>query len=146
MPAVLDRPDALAAELACLRQQIIERAPLRADRPVGDHAAGRRVDRADRMRCLCVSAPITIISHRSLLEIGINEQITGRHISVGAMPRSYQVTPAILERRRATQPPTVRPKADTRLTDQPAAEPRTYRSCRTPPPDSRTLSLRSRLS
>jgi len=43
--------------------------------------------------------------------VGItDEQIVGGHISVGAMPRSYQVTPAILERRRATQPPTVRPK------------------------------------
>ncbi len=61
------------------------------------------------------------------------------------MPRSYQVTPAILERRRATQPPTVRPRADTRLTGQPAAEPRTYRSCRTPPPDTSTFSLRSGL-
>jgi len=62
------------------------------------------------------------------------------------MPRSYQVTPEILERRRATQPPTVRPTVNTRLKGQPAAEPRTYRSRRTPPPDPKTFSLRSRLS
>ncbi|MCA1701185.1 MAG: hypothetical protein LC790_20720, partial [Actinobacteria bacterium] len=44
--------------------------------------------------------------------VGITDkQIVGGHISVGAMPRSYQVTPAILGRRRATQPPTVRPKS-----------------------------------
>jgi hypothetical protein len=72
----------------------------------------------------------------------IDQPIAGGHISVGAMPRSYQVTPEILGRRRATQPPTVRPMADIRLKGQPAAEPRTYRSCRTPPPDTTTLSLR----
>jgi hypothetical protein len=42
------------------------------------------------------------------LEI-IDERIVGGHISVGAMPRLYQVTPAILRRRRATQHPSVKP-------------------------------------
>jgi hypothetical protein len=51
------------------------------------------------------------------------------------MPRSYQVTPAVLgsggrhNHRRSDQ------KADTRLKSQPAADPRNYRLGRTPPPD-----------
>ena len=36
------------------------------------------------------------------------ERISGGHTSVGAMPASYQVTPAILGRWRATQPMQVR--------------------------------------
>ena len=44
------------------------------------------------------------------LDRDTEEQITGGHISVGARPRSYQVTPAILGRQRATQPQQVRPR------------------------------------
>lgn len=61
--------------------------------------------------------------------------MSGGHISVGAMPRSYQVTPEILRRRRATQHPPVRPLVDRKSMSQPVASPRTYRPRRTPPPD-----------
>jgi hypothetical protein len=57
---------------------------------------------------LWVSAPITIIYPS--LRWG---WIAGGHISVGAMPRLYQVTPEILGRRRATQHPSVRPGRST---------------------------------
>jgi hypothetical protein len=62
-----------------------------------------------------------------------NEPIPGGHISVGAMPRSYQVTPGILGRRRATQPKKVRPTADSMEKGQPAADREPSRPRRTPP-------------
>ena len=45
--AVLDRPDALGVQAARPEQQVIERAALGLDRPIGEHAAGRGVDRGD---------------------------------------------------------------------------------------------------
>src|SRR3954451_5970490 len=57
------------------------------------------------------------------------------------MPRSYQVTPGILGRRRATQPKKVRPTADSMEKGQPAADREPSRPHRTPPPDARRLSL-----
>jgi hypothetical protein len=68
--------------------------------------------------------------------------MSGGHISVGAKPRSYQVTPEILRQRRATQHPPVRPLVDRKSMTQPVASLRTYRLRRTPPPDPPTLSLR----
>ena len=99
---------------------------------LGDLAARALVDRRDGVRHLVRVRPEHDHLHRPFVGIP-DERIAGGHISVGAMPRSYQVTPEILGRRRATQPPTVRLTADTRLTSQPAAEPRTYRPRRTPP-------------
>jgi hypothetical protein len=57
------------------------------------------------------------------------------------MPRSYQVTPGILGRRRATQPKKVRPTADSMDSGQPAADREPSRPRRTPPPDAPRLSL-----
>src|SRR4051794_39830030 len=57
------------------------------------------------------------------------------------MPRSYQVTPGILGRRRATQPKKVRPTADSMEKGQPAADREPSRPRRTPPPDRLRLSL-----
>src|SRR3954454_9689752 len=57
------------------------------------------------------------------------------------MPRSYQVTPGILRRRRATQPKKVRPTADSMEKSQPAADREPSRPRRTPPPDELRLSL-----
>ena len=57
------------------------------------------------------------------------------------MPRSYQVTPGILGRRRATQPKKVRPTADSMEKGQPAADREPSRPDRTPPPDAPRLSL-----
>ena len=56
---------------------------------------------------LCVSAPSTIISPRPLpLSL---KWTSGGHGLLGALPRSYQVTPDIPDRRRATQQKEVRP-------------------------------------
>src|SRR3954452_1000762 len=57
------------------------------------------------------------------------------------MPRSYQVTPGILRRRRATQPKKVRPTADSMEKSQPAADREPSRPHRTPPPDTPRVSL-----
>src|SRR3954452_19228827 len=57
------------------------------------------------------------------------------------MPRSYQVTPGILRRRRATQPKKVRPTADSMEKSQPAADREHSRPRRTPPPDTPRFSL-----
>ena len=89
-------------------QQILERPPLAPHRPLGEHATGRRVDRRDRVRALVRVRPDHDHLHRPFVGI-TDERIAGGHISVGAMPRSYQVTPAILGRRRATQHRSVRP-------------------------------------
>ena len=86
--------------------------------------------------CSWVSAPITIIYHRPLVGIS-DEQIAGGHISVGAMPRLYQVMPKILGRRRATQHPSVRPAGRQKVNESARRQPGTYRPRRTPPPDAR---------
>ena len=134
VPAVLKRPDPLAADAARPAQQLTERARRRA-RPSRRRA--RRPVAASTAATVCerlwVSAPITIISTVPSWD-AIN-RIPGGHISVGAMPRSYQVTPGILGRRRATQPKKVRPTADSMEKGQPAADREPYRPRRTPPPD-----------
>jgi hypothetical protein len=53
---------------------------------------------------LWVSAPITIMHTVPSSIRQLMKRTVGGHTSVGAMPRSYQVTPAILGRRRATRP------------------------------------------
>jgi hypothetical protein len=63
---------------------------------------------------LCVSTPITIIcTVPSFGENGPTERISGGHTSVGAMPRSYEVTPKVLGWRRATRLKPVRPNRPT---------------------------------
>ena len=63
------------------------------------------------------------------------KRISGGQLSREAKPRFYQVTPAVLGRRRATQALPVRPgRVDALVTGQPAASPRIYRSGRTSPP------------
>ena len=64
-----------------------------------------------------------------------DERIAGGQISVGATPRSYQVTPGSSDGggrhniRRSDRP------VDRKSIGQPVAGPRTYRPRRTPPPD-----------
>ena len=128
VPAVLDRPHPLAVErraptaagprttAACART--VRSA---ATRPV----AG--IDRRQRVRDLVRVRPDHDHPHRPFVGIP-DERIAGGHISVGAMPRSYQVTPAILGRRRATQPTAGQTHRPTdRLTESARRRPRTYR-------------------
>jgi len=63
------------------------------------------------------------------------KRTVGGHLSLGAKPRSYQVTPAIVERRRATRPLIARPTVGAEALGQPAASPTTNRPRRTTPSD-----------
>jgi hypothetical protein len=90
--AVLDRPHPLTVHSAGPDEQILNerrlaptvRSPI--TRPVAASIAPTVCD------CLWVSAPITII--RTVPSLGsLTNGIAGGHISVGARPRLYQVTP-----------------------------------------------------
>ena len=140
MPAILKRPHPLTADAARPAQQLTERATRRGDRHVAQRPARRLADGRERVRALVRVRPDHDHLHRPLIGID-NEPIPGGHISVGAMPRSYQVTPGILGQRRATQPKKVRPTADSMDRGQPAADREPSRPRRTPPPDAPRLSL-----
>ena len=141
MSAILDRPHAFGAKAARPEQQVIKRAPLGLDRPVSEDATGRGVDRADGVRVLVGVRPDHDHPHRPFVGIP-DERMPGGQISVGAMPRSYQVTPGSSDGggrhniRRSDR------LVDRKSMGQPVASPRTYRPRRTPPPDQPTLSLR----
>jgi hypothetical protein len=83
---------------------------------------------------LCGSDPITIICGVPSFDMSTTKRISGRHTSVGAMPRSYQVRPAILGRRRATQPMSVRPLGRQGPNESARRRPGPHRSNRTSPP------------
>src|SRR5690242_17754093 len=68
--------------------------------------------------------------------------ISGGHTSVGAMPRSYQVTPAVLRRRRATEPKQARPNARQAKRESARRRRETYRHGRTSPTTPQTMTLR----
>ena len=102
---------------------------------LGDHTAGSFLEGSRGVRLLVGVRPDHDHLHRPF-SLGISrKRMPGGHISVGAMPAPYQVTPGILGRRRATLHPPVRPLVDRKSMSQPAASPRTYRPRRTPPPD-----------
>ena len=83
------------------------------DRLAAQPLAGRRIDRATVCdACVC---PPRARSCAPSLPRSIRERTSGGHGSLGAMPRSYQVTPVILERRRATQRMKVRPRSTASL-------------------------------
>src|SRR5690349_3327343 len=67
------------------------------------------------------------------LEIWLTKRISGGHTSVGAMPRSYQVTPKVLRRRRATEPKQVRPNGRQAKRESARRRRETYRRNRTSP-------------
>src|SRR4051794_39370968 len=131
MPAVLKRPHPLAADAARPAQQLTERATRRGHRHVTERPARRLTNRRERVRALMRVRPDHDHLHRPRVWDRY-EPIPGGHISVGAMPRSYQVTPGILGRRRATQPKKVRPTADSMEKGQPAADREPSRPRRTP--------------
>ena len=103
-------------------QQVIERPALRPHRPIREHPARALLDRRDCVRGLVRVRPDHDHLHRPFSR-GSNGRISGRHISVGAMPRSYQVRPAIHGRRRATQRAQVKPTVDSKGASQLAADP-----------------------
>ena len=107
MPAVLQRPHPFAAELARPDHKRGEALGADLDRLLAQQFAGRR----RRPRRSCASAcgcPHRARSLTSSTSTSI-EWTSGGHGLLGALPRSYQVTPDIPDRRRATQRKVVRP-------------------------------------
>ena len=74
------------------------------------------------------------------------KRISGGHTSVGAMPRSYQVTPVVLRRRRATEPKQVRPNGRQAKRESARRRRETYRHGRTSPTTPPTMTLRLKAS
>ena len=110
VPAVLQRPHPIAAETARPPQHLVKparRRPLTvlssSTSPVAAATA------ATVCELLCMSAPSTIIS--SVPFFSRLKWTAGGHGLLGARPRSFQVTPDIPDRRRATQQKEVRPAA-----------------------------------
>jgi hypothetical protein len=107
VPAVLQRPHPLAINTARPLQQRAE--PTAADRDglLAEQLAGWRCDRGDRVR--------TLVSVRAEHDHGPRPPVLehrrtpGRHGLLEAVPRIYQVTPDIPDRRRATKQKEVRP-------------------------------------
>jgi hypothetical protein len=108
MAAVLDRPDAIVVQAARPAQRVEMPASLAA---ISRAPCSRPVPSSTAARA-CV-----------------------RLLSVGALPRSYEVTPKVLGRRRATEPFEPGQEVDERSEGQPAASPRTNRIGPTTPPN-----------
>ena len=125
MPAVLQRPHPLAVEAARPDQQRREPASADRDRLVAEQLTGRGVDRRDRVRALVGVRP----EHDHDLVHVLSDcgcWTPGGHGLLGALPRSYQVTPNIPDRRRATQQKEVRPPGPTaskRVSSPPGRDP-----------------------
>ena len=100
VPAVLQRPHPLAAETARPAHQHIEPVRVRGCRPHPTRHASRRLDRTTRDRAL---VRIAAQHHHVTVPLQIAQGTPADTAQSGRMPRSYQVTPAILGRRRATQ-------------------------------------------
>lgn len=109
MAAILDCPDALGVELSspvsssakpALRAGAVS-SP--ASQPVPANTA------AAVWLFLWVSVPITIIDCVPSIGCRLLGRTAGGQTSLGAKPRFYQVTAAILGQRRATKPMEVRP-------------------------------------
>lgn len=87
------------------------------------------------MRVLVRAAPITII--HTVPSFGLNNDEADRRrtaLTQGKVPPSYQVTPVVLGRRRATGRLLVSQADDREVETQPIASPRTNRTGRTSPP------------
>jgi hypothetical protein len=69
----------------------------------------------------------------------VNEADFGGQPSLGAMPRSYQVTPKVLGQRWATEAMPVKPDGRRGTRESAHRQPRTNRNDRTTPPDQQRL-------
>jgi hypothetical protein len=107
VPAVLERPDPLAIEPAGPPQELAEASLARRRRQLPAGAGGEGVDRRAGVGLLVrvradhdhVHRPFNLTTKRTPADTSHS----------GPMPSSYQVTPAVLGRRRATQHRSVTP-------------------------------------
>ena len=72
--------------------------------------------------CRCVRADHDHM-HRPFVWLTTDEADLGGQLSLGRMPRSYQVAPKVLGRRRATQPMPVRPAGRQAVTESARRQP-----------------------
>src|SRR6185436_12269167 len=124
-PAVLQRPHPLAIKTARPEHQRREPAGTDRDRPVGEHLAGRCVDGGDGVRALVAVRPEHDHDARPR-PFTSGSWTPGGQGLLRALPRSYQVTPNIPDRRRATQQKEVRPPGPTaskRVSSPPGRDP-----------------------
>ena len=112
MPAVLQRPHPLAIKTARPEHQRREPAGTDRDRLVAEHLAGRCVDGGDGVRALVGVRPEHDHDARPR-PFTSGCWTPGGQGLLRALPRSYQVTPDIPDRRRATQQKEVRPNRPT---------------------------------
>ena len=101
VPAVLKRPHPLAIKAARPPQQRIEPAPADRDGLLTQQLAGRDRDSGDRVRTL-VSVRAKH-DHDPRPPLFHERRTPGGHGLLEAVPRIYQVTPDIPDRRRATK-------------------------------------------
>ena len=107
VPAILKRPDTFTVELAGPRQQRGEPRAADLDRALA-HAARRSSRRRRRSCASACGCPLRARSWLSSSSLTCR-RTAGGHGLLRALPRSYQVTPDIPDRRRATKQKEVRP-------------------------------------
>ena len=98
MPAVLDRPHTLPIELACPPYRRQMPGVIGLDLPAAANPARAFVNRRELVRVRSDHDHV----HRPFVRDANYGRTVGGQLSLGAKPRSYQVTPAIIGRRRAT--------------------------------------------
>ena len=107
MPAVLQRPHPVRAQAPSPEQYLAEPAPADPDGLLAEHLTRRGGDARDRVRALVRVR--TEHDHEPCPPLLPLKWTAGGHGLLGALPRTYQVTPDIPDRRRATQQKEVRP-------------------------------------
>ena len=107
MSAVLQRPRPISVNSARRDEHLLETASADLDGRFAQQRAGRGIDCGDGVRTLVHVG--TEHDHGSRPSLRSASWKLGGHGLLRALPRSYQVTPNIPDRRRATQQKEVRP-------------------------------------
>jgi hypothetical protein len=134
-PAVLDRPHSLFIQRARPANCGQMARHLSLDLAAAAYPTGALVHRRHSMRVLVRVRPDHDHLHRPFVRLNNDEADRRRTaLTQGKVPRSYQVTPVVLGRRRATGRLFVSQVDDREVESQPVASPRTNRTGRTSPP------------
>jgi hypothetical protein len=132
--AVLDRPHALGPERPRPREQLVKALPAGLRRVLGERPRGGGLDRPAGVRGLVRVRPDYDHLRHPFSWGSTDSGSSANRPHSGAVPRSYQVTPAVLGRRRATQRFPVRPSGRQAGYGSARCQPETNRSSRTRSP------------
>jgi hypothetical protein len=115
LPAVLDRPHPLIIEPARPfdRGQVAPARPRQSDERHGPCPCPRRQPRAHACACACPSRSRSFASVPFVWLTTDEADLRRTNVTRGKMPRSYQATPKVLGRRRATRAKPARPDRST---------------------------------